>query len=209
VIIGREEHRVEEIASTNDLAFDLAAQGGPEGTVVVARNQTGGRGRHGRRWFSAPGGSLTFSVLLQPSRDRGEWHDLPWVVAGAVAEALVGLGIAEVALKSPNDVLAGGRKIAGVLLENRIPGSGPFVVAGIGLNVNIGNGEFPRELREVATSVRQHLGVEKDPEDVLVAIYPPLDSCYGLWQKGGGAPVRERLRKNCIDFIGVPAAPAT
>jgi BirA family biotin operon repressor/biotin-[acetyl-CoA-carboxylase] ligase len=209
VIIGREERRYGETASTNDIAFDLAARGCREGTVVVARNQTGGRGKHGRRWFSVPGGSLTFSVLLEPVRDRGEWHELPWVVAGAVAEALVGLGITELALKSPNDVLAGGRKIAGVLLENRIPGSGPFVVAGIGLNVNIGDGEFPQDLRKIATSVRERLGEEKDLEDVLAAIYPPLDRCYGLWQEGGATPVRESLKEKCIDFISFSATPAT
>jgi BirA family biotin operon repressor/biotin-[acetyl-CoA-carboxylase] ligase len=209
VIIGREEHRYKETASTNDLAFDLAARGCREGTVVVARSQTGGRGRHGRRWFSVPGGSLTFSVLLEPVRDRGEWHELPWVVAGAVAEALVGLGIGEITLKSPNDVLAGRRKIAGVLLENRIPGSGPFVVAGIGVNVNIGDGEFPKDLGEIATSVRERLGEEKDPEDVLAAIYLPLDRCYGLWQEGGAAPVWESLKDKDIEFIGFSAVSAT
>lgn len=202
-IIGRVQQRVEEVLSTSDLAFELAAAGCPEGTIVVAEHQTAGRGRQGRRWFSVKGGSLTFSVVLRPTRDRRSWPELPLVCAGAVAEVIRSQGVVEVILKAPNDVLAGGGgKIAGVLLENRVPGKSPVVVAGIGVNVNIGQGEFPRDLRDAAVSLEGILGEKKDAEEVLGGICRSLDELYRTWQRGGIMPVRARLAETGIAFRG-------
>jgi len=205
VIIGREERRFEVAASTNDLAFDLASAGCPEGTIVIAGRQTGGRGRQGRTWFSMPGASLTFSVVLRPRRKQQEWPELPWVVAGSVAETLTASGVGEVALKSPNDVMAGAGKIAGILLENRLPRTGPAVVAGIGVNINIRHEEFPADLRESATSLLEVLGGKKrDPEEVLEGVCRSLDELYDIWQREGAALVRVRLEEKGIAFRDFP-----
>jgi len=202
VTIGREQLRLERTASTNEAAFELAASGCAEGAIVVATEQTAGRGRQGRQWFSVPGGSLTFSIVLRPRRNRLTWPELPLVTAGSVAEAVRDVGVDEVTLKAPNDVMARGGKIAGVLLENRIPGSGPVVVAGIGVNVNIRKEEFPREIREGATSLEMLLGEKRDSEKFMQQVCTSLDDLYRMWKEGGLAPVRSRLEAKGVEFQG-------
>ncbi len=124
---------VEVVASTGSTNADLLARGGPEGQVLVAEEQTAGRGRAGRAWVSVPGASLTFSVLLRPASvpptSRG-W--LPLLTGVAVAAAVRSAGVAAV-LKWPNDVLVGDRKLAGILAEQSP--AGDAVVVGVGLNV--------------------------------------------------------------------------
>jgi len=198
--IGGERLHLEETASTNEAAFELAASGCGDGAIVVAARQTAGRGRQGRQWFSLPGGSLTFSVVLRPRRKRQTWPQLPLVTAGSVAEAVRSAGIDDVALKAPNDVMVGGAKIAGVLLENRIPGTGPVVVAGIGVNVDISREEFPEELQETATSLGILLGSGTDGEEFLERVCASLEGLYRLWEEEGLAPVRSRLEAKGIVF---------
>ena len=139
--------------STNTRARELAAAGAPHGTVVTAAEQTEGRGRQGRVWTAPAGKALLYSALVRPLEARHMM--LPLAVPLAVAEAAEELapGV-ECALKWPNDVLVGRRKLAGVLIEAR-PQDG-WAVVGVGLNLSISEDEFPPELRETATS----LGVE-------------------------------------------------
>lgn len=123
---------VSVVPVTGSTNADLLARGGPEGQVLVAESQTAGRGRMGRSWVSAPGASLTFSVLLRPvsvpASRRGWLSLLTGVSVAAAVRAVAGL---PAVLKWPNDVLAGSRKLAGILAEQ----SGDRVVIGIGLNV--------------------------------------------------------------------------
>jgi BirA family biotin operon repressor/biotin-[acetyl-CoA-carboxylase] ligase len=125
---------VEVVASTGSTNADLLARGGPEGQVLVAEEQTAGRGRAGRTWVSVPGASLTFSVLLRPSSvppaSRG-W--LPLLTGVAVAAAVRSAAGVAAVLKWPNDVLVGDRKLAGILAEQS--SAGDAVVVGVGLNV--------------------------------------------------------------------------
>ena len=125
---------VEVVASTGSTNADLLARGGPEGQVLVAEEQTAGRGRAGRTWVSAPGASLTFSVLLRPTSvqpaARG-W--LPLLTGVAVAAAVRSAAGVAAVLKWPNDVLVGDRKLAGMLAEQS-PAE-DAVVVGVGLNV--------------------------------------------------------------------------
>ena len=125
---------VEVVASTGSTNADLLARGGPEGQVLVAEEQTAGRGRAGRTWVSAPGASLTFSVLLRPSSvppaSRG-W--LPLLTGVAVAAAVRSAAGVAAVLKWPNDVLVDDRKLAGILAEQSP--AGDAVVVGVGLNV--------------------------------------------------------------------------
>jgi BirA family biotin operon repressor/biotin-[acetyl-CoA-carboxylase] ligase len=123
---------VSVVAETGSTNADLMARGGPEGQVLVAESQTAGRGRMGRSWVSAAGASLTFSVLLRPvsvPAARRGW--LPLLTGVAVACAVRDVAGLAAVLKWPNDVLAGSRKLAGILAEQ----SGDAVVIGIGLNV--------------------------------------------------------------------------
>ncbi len=123
---------VSVVPVTGSTNADLLSRGGPEGQVLVAESQTAGRGRMGRSWISAPGASLTFSVLLRPTSvpaPRRGW--LPLMAGVAVACAVRDVSGVAAVLKWPNDVLAGSRKLAGILAEQ----SGDAVVIGIGLNV--------------------------------------------------------------------------
>ncbi|HEY1853898.1 MAG TPA: biotin--[acetyl-CoA-carboxylase] ligase [Solirubrobacterales bacterium] len=136
--------------STNTRARELAAAGAPGGTVVTAAEQTAGRGRQGRTWTAPPRKALLYSALLRP---LGERHVmLPLAVPLAVCEAAEALAPGtECGVKWPNDVLVGGRKLAGILVEAR-PRDG-WAVIGVGLNLTIGAAEFPPELRDAATSL--------------------------------------------------------
>jgi BirA family biotin operon repressor/biotin-[acetyl-CoA-carboxylase] ligase len=124
--------RVDVVQRTGSTNADLLARGGPEGQVLVAEEQTAGRGRMGRSWVSQPGASLTFSVLLRPVTVppvRRGW--LPLLTGVAVAMAVRSVAGVGATLKWPNDVLVGDRKLAGILAEQ----SGEAVVIGIGINV--------------------------------------------------------------------------
>jgi BirA family transcriptional regulator, biotin operon repressor / biotin---[acetyl-CoA-carboxylase] ligase len=123
---------VEVVRQTGSTNADLLRRGGPEGQVLVAEEQTAGRGRMGRSWVSQPGAALTFSFLLRPAAvppARRGW--LPLLTGVAVVAAVRGAAGLDATLKWPNDVLIGDRKLAGILAEQ----SGDFVVIGIGLNV--------------------------------------------------------------------------
>ena len=131
-MIAFDVRHYDSIGSTNDEALRLARDGAPHGTVVCAREQTAGRGRHARRWHS-PIGNLYVSLLLRPDVAPGRAAELSFVAALAVADAVEGMlpdGI-RVELKWPNDVLVGGAKIAGILLEY----ADGTVIVGIGLNI--------------------------------------------------------------------------
>jgi BirA family transcriptional regulator, biotin operon repressor / biotin---[acetyl-CoA-carboxylase] ligase len=136
--------------STNARARGLAEGGAPGGTVVTADEQSAGRGRQGRSWSAPPGGALLYSAILRPLDERHLL--LPLAVPVAVCEAAEELapGI-ECRIKWPNDVWLDGRKLAGVLIEAK-PQSG-WAVIGVGLNLTIGPGEFPPDLRDRAISL--------------------------------------------------------
>jgi BirA family biotin operon repressor/biotin-[acetyl-CoA-carboxylase] ligase len=149
----------DEIGSTNSEAMDWAARGAPEGAVVVANHQTGGRGRWGRAWFSTPGKLLQFSLILRPNIDPSR-HGL--ITAGlgvATARALLALTDLPVAVKWPNDAVVGERKLAGMLVESTMSGSKiDAAICGIGINVHLEADDMPDELRERATSLAIEIG---------------------------------------------------
>ena len=180
-------HHRQETSSTN-----LDARGAAPWTAFTADFQTAGRGRLDHRWLSAPGKNLVMSAVL-PVEGLPPDHvaTLPLAVGLAVAEALgricrAGGVDVEVALKWPNDVLVGGRKICGVLCER----SGDCVIAGVG--VNVGETDFPEEIAWRATSLAA-LGVEANVRDVLSAVLKSLGSVFDEWKGGGFAAIWPRI----------------
>lgn len=171
--LGRPLVRLDEAASTNDLARRLTEAGVAEGAVVVASRQTRGRGRLGRAWASPPGG-VWCSVLLRPA--GGSPGLLSLAVGVATAEAVEAAGV-PAALRWPNDVLVAGRKIAGVLLE----AVGTAVVAGIGVNVCVPLEALPAPVAAAATSLHLHARGAVAPEGVLEALLKRLEHWYGRW----------------------------
>ncbi len=152
-----------EASSTNDELRALAVAGAPEGLILLAENQTAGRGRRGTAWFSPAGESLAFSILLRPSAPKAWWPRLALATGLAVAEALESFGLAA-GIKWPNDLWCNHRKVAGILVES----GGDFVIIGIGLNVN--TVDFPPEVAELATSMHLASGHPFVLADVLGAI---------------------------------------
>lgn len=135
--------------STNERAKALAAAGAPHGTLVTATEQSAGRGRQGRSWVAPPGRALLLSLIV---RGLGEEAALlPLAAAVAVCEACEQAAEVTCAIKWPNDVWIERRKVSGILIEGR-PQDG-WAVLGIGLNVTTAPGDFPDELREIATSL--------------------------------------------------------
>jgi BirA family biotin operon repressor/biotin-[acetyl-CoA-carboxylase] ligase len=178
-----------ETGSTNSDALALARNGGPEGIVVVADHQTGGRGRQGRVWTAPPEASLLVTVLLRPpSRVVG----LASMAAGvAMAEAVEQVSGRSPGLKWPNDLVIADRKLAGILAEADWPpgttASGGWrepapherlaVVVGVGVNVNWPD-ELPDDLAEIATALNHLVGHDVDRVDLLVAFLERLEAGY-------------------------------
>jgi BirA family biotin operon repressor/biotin-[acetyl-CoA-carboxylase] ligase len=180
------------VDSTQRVAFDLAAAGAPDRTVVRAEVQTAGRGRRGRVWEAAPGTSLLASILVRPNpRERGLLPTLSLVTAVAVAEALERTAGVVARLKWPNDVLVGGRKVSGILLESRA-GSEPVVAIGIG--VNLLQTEFADELTGRATSVLLESGRAVTADAMLAAVLAAFDVWRRRLETDGFEPIRASWR---------------
>jgi BirA family biotin operon repressor/biotin-[acetyl-CoA-carboxylase] ligase len=171
--------------STNDDARDLAIAGAPEGTVVLAREQTTGRGRMGREWCS-PDGGVYASVVLRPEVELPDAVVLPLVFGLGVAQALDRFGVSAL-LKWPNDLLApDGRKLAGVLLEGLSEGwRVAWVVAGVGVNVSAS------PVGANAVSVDELAGRHVLLADVAAAVLDGVGDAYGAWKASGFEPLRE------------------
>lgn len=141
------------LPSTNDLAKDLARQGYPEGSVILAETQSAGRGRLGRVWESPAGTGIYLSIILRPALPPADLPKLTLMAAVAVVEAVKALTGVEVGIKWPNDILLAGKKLGGILTEMETESDQMrHVVLGLGLNVN--TPEFPEYLQQVATSLR-------------------------------------------------------
>lgn len=177
---------LETTASTMADVERRAAEGSPEGTVVVAEEQTAGRGRRGRTWESAARAGLWWSLLLRPAvrTDRLGW--LPLIVGVGVARSLGRATGVEARLKWPNDVLVGDRKVAGILVERL--GSGDVVV-GVGINVD----QVANELPDGGTSLRM-LGHPVDRTALLVEVLACVAETYRRWDAG------EAIEEEYADF---------
>ncbi|MHC4449883.1 MAG: biotin--[acetyl-CoA-carboxylase] ligase [Planctomycetota bacterium] len=159
-----------EVESTQDIAFELMVEGRPHGTLIVAESQTAGRGRKDRSWFTTPGKSLTFSLLLDLEPPDTFASVLTIAIATSVARAIQDLAGLPAQIDFPNDILVRGKKVAGILLEVKDYGvPQPRAVAGIGINVNQAPDEFPEDLRETASSLLiEHRGDDPIPRPRLL-----------------------------------------
>ncbi|MGD0594475.1 MAG: biotin--[acetyl-CoA-carboxylase] ligase [Acidimicrobiales bacterium] len=167
--------RLAVVDSTNRYLADLAREGAPEGTSVLADRQTAGRGRLGRRWVDAEGGSVLCSVLFRPALPLERWQVLSCLVALAARDACADAAAVELTCKWPNDLQAGERKVAGLLAEAvSIPGAGgqPALIVGVGINCNWPVGWPPSdepdaaEIAAHATSLDRVAGLPVDRDAV-------------------------------------------
>jgi BirA family biotin operon repressor/biotin-[acetyl-CoA-carboxylase] ligase len=190
---GRTLYVLPQTASTNDDAKALAQRGAPEGTVVLAEQQTRGRGRHGRAFASPAGVGIYLSLLLHPRLPPTRLPPLTLMVAVAAAEALTEVGAHTVALKWPNDVEVDGKKVAGILTEATLTPEGHLaVVIGIGINVNTTPEQFPPALRPHVTSLALALGAPVSRAPLVARLLGHLERLYEVLLHTGLTPILER-----------------
>lgn len=180
-VFGRNIDYHAEIDSTNLRARKLAAQGAPEGTVVIAERQTNGRGRLGRNWSSQSGLGLWFSLILRPQVSVSDLGIVTILTAVSLTRAIRKATGIQVQVKWPNDLLYQGCKLAGILAElNGEMDRVNYLILGIGLNVNHETADFPEELREKATSLRLIKQTVFDRKPILQQFLEEFENCYAV-----------------------------
>ncbi|MDZ4251102.1 MAG: biotin--[acetyl-CoA-carboxylase] ligase [Sulfuritalea sp.] len=188
--------------STNALLLARAEAGAPSGTVVIAEEQTAGRGRRGRSWFSSPGDSLTFSLLWRFAPGTAP-AGLSLAVGVAVARALQKVGAGDTALKWPNDILKEGRKLGGILVE-LVPGAPHAAVIGIGINLQLPPG-MPDDVRAASAAVGAIDAADSDA--LYAALLGELLATLESFGSGGFAALRrEWLARHAFQDIPVSIA---
>lgn len=184
-------HHCYQVDSTMNEAGRMAAKA-PHGTLVVAEEQTAGRGRFGRTWFSPRGTGLYFTVILRPKLAPAAAPVLTLLTGVAVAETLREVADTAVDIRWPNDVMISGKKCAGILVEMTAqPERIEHVQIGVGVNVN--QTAIPAELAAEATSLRRETGRSFSRVEILVSILDRMERYYDLLQERGAAPIVERF----------------
>lgn len=191
-----------EVDSTNTKARSLVAEGAPQGTLVVAEYQTGGRGRLGRRWYSPPGQGLYLSLIIRPDLSLQEAPKLNMLLAVVTAEATAEKSGQPVDLKWPNDIVINGRKAGGILIEigsdmDRLE----YAIAGVGLNVS--TTRFPGSLNRSATSVFRESRRSISRTDLLQALLRRLEAAWDHQRAFGF----RRVRRRYADLTGLVGRP--
>ncbi|MGQ0535942.1 MAG: biotin--[acetyl-CoA-carboxylase] ligase [Methanobacteriota archaeon] len=200
-MIPRRLIRRDRVTSTMDEMRALAEAGEPDGAVLVAAEQTAGRGREGRAWHS-PRGGLWATLLLRPDVPAASLGVLSLAAGSAVAAAVEATGASPARVKWPNDVLLGRRKVAGVLVENRFEADRlSYALVGIGANVDLPLSALPEELRRTAGSISDAVGAHVDLEAFLRAVLSAFAARYERFVEGShGVLVAEWVARS--DTIG-------
>ena len=189
---------VEETASTNTLLKELALKGQAPGTVLIARRQSGGRGRLERR-FSSPEGGLDLSRRLAPECSAEQSLSITPCTAVAVHRAVSALCGISADIKWPNDLLYNGRKICGILCESVFLNGSQLVILGVGLNVTTPQEAFPQELQDTAGSLLSLCGCAPSPDEAAAQLVAQLDEMYLRWQAEPCAFLDE-YRQHCVSI---------
>lgn len=184
------------LESTNLTAIQFAKEGAEEGTVVLARQQNGGKGRMKRVW-SSPLGGLWFSMIMRPVIDPAFAPQITLLAGVAVATALRELYQSDdIHIKWPNDLLVHGKKICGILSELQLTAEGDieYVVIGIGVNVALKKEDFPEELACIATSLNEEFAKQFSTMEVLQAILEQFKCLYAIWQQDGAKEILSKWK---------------
>lgn len=186
-----------EIDSTNNYAKKLANDEKPEGTVIVAEEQSQGRGRLNRNWLSSKGKAILTSIILRPSISPEFAAQITLVMAVGIIRALKRKLNIEAKIKWPNDIIINDLKVCGILTEmsaeiERVD----YIIVGIGLNVNNTVAEFPEEIKKNATSLRICLGQEVNRVELFQTILEELEEVYNSYLKEGFSRILEEWKDN-------------
>ncbi|TKC19693.1 biotin--[acetyl-CoA-carboxylase] ligase [Robertmurraya kyonggiensis] len=190
-IIGQEIHYHETVDSTQKIAHRLGFENVPEGTVVVADEQVGGRGRMNRPWHSAKGTGVWMSIILRPSIPLPKAPQLTLLTAVAVVQAIGDCTELEPHIKWPNDILINGKKVTGILTELQAEADQIHsVIIGIGINVNQQKSDYPPELQSIATSLAIEKGEFVNRAELIQAVFTRLEKLYALYLEKGFLPIK-------------------
>jgi len=200
MLLGQSIVYRDTIDSTNTLAQQLAMNGAPEGTLVIADEQTNGRGRRGRNWFSPPHSGIWMSLILRPQLPLAHAAQITLVAAIALAKALSKVTGVTAGIKWPNDILFGKKKCCGILTEMHAESDQiHHLVVGIGINVNVPEEAFPEELREIATSLQAIKGTRIPRADVVQAVLNEFEPLYRQYvNEGGFGSLRDEWKRQSI-----------
>jgi len=194
--LGKKIHYFSEIDSTNNYAYKLAQTGAAEGEVVIANGQMQGKGRLGRSWVSPPDVNVYLSVILRPKFAPVHAPQLTLMSGVALAETIQAFIPRAPEIKWPNDILVGGKKLAGILTEascedDRIL----FVVVGIGVNLNFPQELMPEAIKATATSILTLTNQPVDRLDFARRLIQGLDQCYGDLEERGFPAMASRWER--------------
>lgn len=177
--LGKKIYYYETIGSTNDRAYELAEEGAPEGTIVVAEEQTKGKGRMGRKW-SSPKGGIYLSLILRPKLVPTEISKLTLVAAVSVAQTIRQATGLSALIKWPNDILIDKNKLCGILTELKAEqDQTSFVILGVGINVNTKSSLLPKN----ATSISKELGRDFSKVDLARMLLKSIEDHYILFKE--------------------------
>jgi BirA family biotin operon repressor/biotin-[acetyl-CoA-carboxylase] ligase len=191
---------LDSVDSTNNLLKSMGAAGAPHGTVVIADEQTGGRGRLGRSFSSPKGVGIYFSLLLRPDCAPTQVGHVTAMVAVAACDAIEKVTGVRPGIKWTNDLILNGKKLAGILTEMNVEwesGNLQYLVTGIGINCNHQKTDFPPEVQEMATSLRQELGASVDRSRLAAELVRALEH-MSRDIISGKAEWLQRYRQDCI-----------
>lgn len=178
------------VASTQQIAHQLAREGAPEGTLVIADEQRAGRGRMGRSWHSPPGQGIWMSLIIRPNIALPSSPQLTLLTSVAIVRCFREIGV-EAGIKWPNDIYANERKLCGVLTELQAnPDRIDYAIIGVGMNVNMVEKDVPDELKHKAGSLRMVLGQTVDRVKVIQSFCHHFEEWYNLYLREGFSSIR-------------------
>lgn len=197
-VIGRKILYFDSIDSTNLYAKKAAETDFHDGTVVVADEQTAGKGRLGRHWVSSKGKGVWMTIMLKPDIDPSDAAKTTLLAACAVCRAVEKCCGLAATIKWPNDVVYGGRKLCGILTEMSAEGEQiRFLIIGIGINANFNTDDFPEDLADVATSIKRELGMDIPRKMLAAEVINEFEAAYRVFisQNGNIRPFIEEYKK--------------
>jgi len=189
--MGHHVHFEETVTSTQKIAQTLANEGAEEGTIVVAEQQTNGRGRMARQWYSPSGTGIWMSLIIRPNIAVQATPQLTLLTAVAIVQAIEEITPLKPDIKWPNDILINGKKLVGILTELQAEADRVHsIIIGTGINVNQSITDFPEELHHVATSIHLETDKQWDRAQLIQEILLKFENLYSLYLAQGFRPIK-------------------
>lgn len=187
------------VDSTNEECKRLAAGGEKEGTLVIAEEQTGGKGRRGRPWKSEKGGGIWMSIILRPQISPWNVSSITLAAGLAVSKAVKDITELEAGIKWPNDIYINGKKVCGILTEMSAQiQQVDFAVVGIGINAN--TQYFPSELENIACSLYTETNVKFERNKIIASVWENFEKLYDVFKEKGFGAIKKEYEENCVNI---------